>query len=354
MKNTYEEFKKIDDFLYSVPNQGFVWDYNAVLENINYKSTSGPYLIVNPATSEITEKELLKENAELFIKFANLDPIPEKIEKFANKYGRLTTHGDGWLLSDFYLVDKEQDVTFAQQYRTRSHGLFTENYQLPGKGTVKRTKKAYYPVIGESMGTWQAEIAFMKKTLKLWEMIKIAEEKGVPGELIRLISWKGDGTAVCCKIGLLYEAFDVNGVSQEEEMWLEDTFAQPGEIKIFKKFKVGEIIVPGKYFLMQRINIKLSRLRYKSLLKWSEGNDPEEITIPEDLLSAMWFQMRQACAGKTKFKKCGYCTHWMDVTEARSNKEYHEACSRKEINKNYYQSRKKTKKDGEVKNGKNF
>jgi hypothetical protein len=41
--------------------------------------------------------------------------------------------------------------------------------------------------------------------------------------------------------------------------------------------------------------------------------------------------MRQACAGKTKFKECGYCSDWMNMTEARSNKEYQKLVLEKEL-----------------------
>ena len=87
-------------FTWPVPTRGFVWIEEArpVPEDVPIvgKKPRGqpPYLIENPESKFYVRKFPLRDCPDLFSDFEALEPTPEDIQGFANKYGWLWIDGD--------------------------------------------------------------------------------------------------------------------------------------------------------------------------------------------------------------------------------------------------------------------
>ena len=90
-----------------------------------------------------------------------------------------------------------------------------------------------------------------------------------------------------------------------------------------------DVVIPAQMVIQKLINKKLSVSEYPVTPKllMDKNNNLKQYLVPQNLLSAMWFQFFQAASGERKFKKCEICHKWEDVTEKRSSWSMHPNCA---------------------------
>lgn len=288
MALNYYDFLKIEQayFVWHKADDGYRWVENAISNSMagSFKSEP-PFLVISQNATGFISSFPLENDPDLFLQFAKKEPTAENILAFANQYGCLT-------------AGEPIKIT----------------------GTIQ---SHIYPLEGESLNFLQREKKEMKNAVALWEYINDGNKEA----LSSIILW--DNNSVKYNLDGKSSVIASNTLNKE----------------LFSRFSPGNPIMPAKCFLQSIINNKL-RGKIAPKLLFDNENNLVPYLMPDDLLTAMWYQFYLAVIGERKYKRCEICLYWENVTGNRKNWKKHKTCAANERVKKCLLAKK------EVKNGK--
>ncbi|HHY33348.1 MAG TPA: hypothetical protein GX515_10140 [Firmicutes bacterium] len=273
------------EFLWDVPDRGFVWDDAAeLLPGTTGKPAPGqrrlapPYLVQHPETTSRLRRRPL-EDGTLFLEFASLEPTPEAILKFANKHGFL--------------------------------GLTVALMPANGRSELR---------LGESLAAWVAAIEDMHAYVQVWEMLQRRDAGG----LGQFIVWSPDGSGVTFYAGGLEDVpRDRGGLPRHPFYHIAHKYEFADHLA---KWRLGDVIEPARLLLVRVVSERLNGQASPRLLLSRKGNGFAGFVMPTNLYSAMWVQFYRAILGEARYRRCEICGQWMDVTYSRRDKRQHTEC----------------------------
>jgi len=270
----------IDPGFGSVPKGGFEW----------IEGRAGPHGIQQrfliPKSGRGTTFDI---PTDLYLTFANLQPTPEAVLAFANRYGSL--------------------------------------------GLVKRHfHSEHTPILfAECWIDWVQEIAEFKTCLDAW---LIAEDQDGPAldRFLRDRPWHviGDDRIVSVKLDLLMQ---ICSKLQPMRVFPEVCFE-----KACKGDTVPARLTPFVFYL----------LNFQSTTTPTLGSTPIVGRLtPTALASSIWLQLAELVTRSRVIRKCERCHQWMDITDSprKGAKRMHERCSLA-IRMARYRQKKKTSSGG--------
>lgn len=289
-------------FTWPVPNRGYTWTEEAkpVPEGRAFGKTpkgQPPYLIENPKATVHVRKFPLRDCPDLFSDFEALEPTPEDIQDFANKYGWL---GIGDIL---YYPHRDRGSTVFQ---------------------------------GEGLECWQDEIATIQICAKISEWIDSRNES----ELSKRIEWAPSGhgvrfrwTAIGREPITPISPLDVQAVQElakritqravTRDQWIAD---KNHLTELFASWTPGDVFAPASAWLVQEVNKNIQGKVWVGLILDQRG-ERQPVVRADNLLAAIWSQFYSHLIGEKKVVRCEVCRRWMDVTHSRRNKRMHSRCS---------------------------
>ena len=261
------------DFHWQVPENGYEW-VRAKLYKPKHVTEEEEYLVEIGQTGRFDPRhpvayrtdEPLRHSA-LFKVFVEVNPTPDGILVFANKYGTL---GGG------------------------------------ARKAVVTAEFPYHPANGQPFWFWRREILAMRHTVAIWEAIK----RGDSGFLSKHIQWSTP-----------------RGAGQMSGF----TFATPTGWKltltslrsmpeIDAMLAPGDPILPARVGIHERVNEKLRISSLVPKLAWGRihGKLRERIHfVVGDLISALWLQLSRAIEGDLEYSQCDECAGWYEVSGDR-------------------------------------
>ncbi|MFC0472502.1 hypothetical protein ACFFHM_18955 [Halalkalibacter kiskunsagensis] len=324
MQYDFGEFRDLAFFSWQVPVYGFKWDdesvppkriVHGIEEKISQKEyVSSPLLVENPETIIEMSYFPFEDCPTLFLQFADTETTLDGIIAFANKFGKLwTNHG--------FLLNVEE-IIFMPSVEISSK---EEQYKLIFP-TSKEKKYSY--IIGEPFSYWATEIKLMKNATRLWGWLQNEEV----GKLSQVINWYDNGGGFNVALGELDNIKLFRKLPKEEQRFCFDydisfrDYNRTNSKHIMESTKPGEILLPARIALIDIINKKLEQSPVHHRILLDEKNEPKQYVVPDNLLSAMWFQFYQSLTGEKKYKRCAVCQLWENVTEKRTDWLYHNSC----------------------------
>ncbi|HHY39481.1 MAG TPA: hypothetical protein GX507_11255 [Clostridia bacterium] len=277
---------------------------------------STPYLIETPETDLFEGYKPLEERPLLFLEFAGLKPTREGILEFANRYGMLTRGEE--VLTPVYSFEKGQSPPWK-------HQNVLGHYEFQGR--------VYGGIFGESLDFWVKEITAMRRLVRVWEWLK----DGKADKLRLVIKWADDGRGIRYFLGdehdlERYAKEGVRYIQDKRGRWIPNVFGEfgwlvvadhsPGDERMLKLFPRGDVVLPARYLLQKKINEKLSPSKgnpvYARLIWNAKTSRLKTYLVPDNLLSAIWFQFSQAVTGKKNVKRCPKCGEWTDISNEKN------------------------------------
>ena len=211
----------------------------------------------------------------VFLEFANLQPDPESIRQFANRYGN-------------NLLER-YDLSQLEVHRGVAKG-------------------------GSTLQAWAGEIADMRVLVDIWHA---TEDQKHRAKLKEIITWKGKD--VMYSITTPRRAMPL--------AWLDSS-----------RFKPSDLLMPARYALQAEINRRLSEPEMLTAprLVWSQELSKDDgppqaryqriIFTPPNLLAALWLQFAQALAKKYRLKTCEGCGKIFVAGPGSGKREDSETC----------------------------
>ncbi len=244
---------------------------------LNWPVSTGGYITVQAKTigQKQTEEYLTDEcPVNEFPKVSYYDPFKKNPELFRT-FGSTEPSVDG-------------AITFAGQYGLlggpRGDSIYPSGWENP------------MPVYGERLTSWIHEICRMRDALFLWDMLR-----------------EDDTTALSMHI-----------VAKKGLLHFKPEKSLPKKIKAARKYYDDALVIcedneamrenirrPAHLYLERVINALLEFTQPQ--LKWIKG-EPELITEPGYLLSALWAQFALALKGGKEYRKCAQCMSWYEVS----------------------------------------
>lgn len=265
-----------------------------------------PYLVPTDDTRGFIEYRPL-DDTKMFLTLASIEPTKDAIREFANEYGNLT---------DRILVKRETDGEFRK---------------------------------GDSFSTWQEEIEDLSWTSRVWEWQR-SDKDNPPNKknLRKVIYWADDGS-------LQYVLADESTLSKQKKAEELITAIENGttDVKhyirgvlvrendeIMSRFRKGDSLLPAQYLVQTIINHKLLYHNVRPRLLVNSENKLEPRLVPESLIGAIWLQFYIAAAGEKRYKRCGICGNWEDITDRTPKWRKHPVCAnRARVKKRYYKEK---------------
>jgi hypothetical protein len=224
----------------------------------------------------------LDSDSGLFRTFAELDPTPDGIRAFADKYGLL-----GGDLSVLIL--------------------------LQGMGAPSEAEIG----VGESRKAWAEEIRAMRQAVALWDML----QAGDTDKLSRHFWWEGQN--------ILKYVSDPPSVPGEGLGGAPPTTQpQPESFSVrgawLERFHPGDVIEPARYAVQRLVNRHLKEWGSSQLL-WERRSTRLRLhLVPDGLAGALWLQFARAIDGEKTYRRCRECPTWFELSPdiARTNRFY--------------------------------
>lgn len=248
-------------FQWEIPENGYRWIKSKQIGKSREKRS---LFLVDRANLGLTFRGAryapLQTHTGLFKTFADTEPTPENILRFANKHGPLGV---------------------------------TVNIAAP-TGRV--------PWSGESLSTWTAEILHMRHAVELWALVRESNAK----KLKQHITWH-DGRV----------SYDSGRQPARGTPFFHHTDTITGT-EVLSRFRRGDVVKPAWYFLQQIVkNCMKNTLSFEPL--WDE-NQLGLYAVPHNLIGALWLQFGYAVVGKKDYPRCRQCQNWYE--SSRMNKHY--------------------------------
>lgn len=301
-----------DRFTWAAPVEGFRWVQDAERANPLGKqysaegprpalpsdyllpTRSGPAMI---ATVQQAKPIYPLEESMLFLRFAKLDCTQPAILGFANEYGPLGV----------------REPIVSQSWRSPDG-----------------TRPVLY---GEWFDEWIKAIHAMWPLVWIWEML----QKNDVRRLGQHIIWRPQRNTVFFNQKPPPTSRDTDDLPFREG-------ANPSRVIIadnmfnyrdqFQLWKPGDPIEPARFFLTVEMNKHMVKA-VSSFLMLDEDESFIPITMPRNLLGALWLQFYRAITGETRLRQCEVCMEWMDVTNKNRNKRQHKVCGSRERQRRY-------------------
>lgn len=218
----------------------------------------------------------LSGNSCLFLAFAEIDPEPEKILAFANKYGLL--------------------------------GFEMEN---PVSGTMSLTSPA------EFISMWKEEITTMQRALDLWRLVEKQDIPALTESLAPYMRWIEADTE--------FRSGNSTGAHDDlprdlDPKWLRYFRMNP---HCLDWFRTGNVLLPARCRVQAVVNEQLTG-RTSPRVLWDDAERSRWglYFVPNSLAGALWLQMAQAITLKRDYRRCRQCNTWFEIDHytARTNR----------------------------------
>ena len=251
----------------------------------------------------------------------------ESILKFANSYGRLGTHSE----VKVPLTDKDKPKGSEEYSRTNLTRRSVKESKVPDSLTFEReqhdSQGALIAVVGEPISAWESEIVAMRSMIQLWESLK----QNKIAELRKVIRWANDGVYYRSdEAKLTFEVTDSasGGPTEERFLFRHDP--------VLSQVRPDDVVLPGWYYLQQRINDKLGEHKSSPKLLWERHPRLRLAIVPDSLISALWLQFARAVEGDESHRRCDFCRRWFEVgAEVRADAKYcSNSCRQKSYRRN--------------------
>ena len=284
-------------------------------------ASKGPFLLENTGNKLYRFSNQLEERSDLFLEFAGLKLTRQDILGFANKNGLLHNRR-------IFLASKDKSLS-ASDIKKRFRVTDLE-------------KDCDFCARGETLGFWQDAIRRMKWTVAVWELLKEEDEQA----LRRIIHWtkKGDKVSYILADEDILDrhptAADVIASAKKGNFpFIAIQLIGNKEAIQEYKLKPGDVLLPAKMVIQNRINTELSMPDFNQeegtintvepRLWLDENNNLLSSFEPKDLLTAMWLQFYFTASGHNKFKRCDECHDLADVSNSSEKWTMHPACANK-------------------------
>jgi hypothetical protein len=277
-----------------------------------------------------------KPPADLFLTFANAACTEDGVRQFANLYGLLG------------LVESEGAVRVVLKSDAKaSIGLELESADGHRRGAMGT---------GELLSAWQRQLQELRQAVNLWSAVREAES-GDETNLARRVQWPRKNLVYYdshpdLPIPPVYaQLFGLRPAPRSARVAAairdDDTrrsFAVIASAELnsewLKLFRVGDCLMPAKYYLQKTVNENL-RNRVSPQLLWNvRRNRPRGLAlffVPQSLIGLMWLQLAQAVNGNKQYRQCLACKTWMLISrEAAGKRSSRSSCSNACRMKVYY------------------
>lgn len=259
-------------FLWSVPSDGFTW---LETRGGELSSKAGDWKVSmylstgQPAGIQFMARQYrpLADYPALFREFADLDPTPDSILRFANRFGGL--------------------------------GVL-EPIELPGSSKLGA---------GERLPLWQDEIRVMHRDVGIWDALQNRDAEALERHIEMLAEGKSAvwvDRQEAGQINSFHILYDVQHNIRPEFAGFQDPVRQT------------------KLKLLLDVNARLEKHCSPRMVYFEEIDDLSLVMAPKNLLGALWLQLARAVDEKTTFRRCPApgCGQWFVVKpdRARSDK----------------------------------
>jgi predicted nucleic acid-binding Zn ribbon protein len=248
-----------------VDGQGYTWlvatDQKRYARRIrppwNPQGEETPRLVLIAKHPELMDRRHVvptQEDPALFRNFAAMEPTPEKILEFVHRYGRL------W---------NEERERFEE---------------------------------------WEFEIRTMRFLIELWDAMRAGKRTGIIEEHFKADK-KGDVDYPFCDTVLQYApwVWKRQRISEHSGEGVSVTTGDSGG-----GFQ-GTPQRAAQSYVVQAINRRLTVLGAQTMLDWPDGKY-QLVTVPHNLLGALWFQFAASISGKKSYRACEVCGRAMEMS----------------------------------------
>ncbi len=266
------------ELTWMVDGAGYVWEKprGGAVNIKDRRHYSLALCVVDPSTF-VRRYKPMRESTGMFRSFADIVPGTDGqgIIVFANEFGPLGSPPPGFRLN-------------------------APTMNLPES-----------PIKWDLLGIWLLAIAEMRELVSLWELIK----GGHKARLGQHIEWDG-------QTKVYYNTWPDPILAGGDRGDRELIFSVGRNGHLLEQFMPGDIVVPAKVYLQQRVNYWLEASASPRLV-WDAASSRMDLKfIPGSLLGAMWLQFARAIAGDRDFRQCKECGRWFELSPetARTNR----------------------------------
>jgi hypothetical protein len=260
-----------------------------------------------------------KPPADLFLTLANAACTEDGIQQFANQYGLLG------------LAETEGDVgVVLKSDAEASTGLMLEWADGNRRGALGR---------GELLSAWQRQLQELRQAVNLWSAVREAES-GDGASLARCVQWPRKNfvyydshpdlpipPAYAQLFGLRPAPRSARVAAAVSDDDTRRSIAVIASAQLnsewLKLFRVGDCLMPAKYYLQKTVNEHL-RNRISPQLLWNvRRSRPQGLAlsfVPQSLIGLMWLQLAQAVNGNKQYRQCLACKTWMLISRETAGK----------------------------------
>lgn len=305
------QYLELGFFTWPRANAGYYIDNNAEQFRESFTNegdgTPGPFILETPESTGYIMTRPLDDNPTLFLDFAGIDGSRESMISFANQHGLLT--------KEIMLDNIPHDTKTVEGYTVKSKFI-----------------------LGDTIDLWQREHFAMKHIVQLWEWLRNRDLE----KLNLSIHWYDANRAIRYTLGAeddLRAYKKDGGIMGADQVWRRPDNNEPLNLIIrelasetyppglLSRFMIGSVEIPAQAVIQKVINEKLRKYPTSPMLLMNKDNHLKQYFVPQNLLSAMWFQFFQTVSGERKYKRCEVCNKWDDVTNKRASWSKHPECA---------------------------
>jgi hypothetical protein len=261
-----------------------------------------------------------KPPADLFLTFANTACTEYGMRQFADQFGLLGLVGENEGAVKVVLKsDPEVSV-----------GLRLESADGNRRGVMGT---------GELLSAWQRQLQELRQAVNLWSAVREAES-GDGACLARCVLWPRENFVYYDShpdlpipppyaqlFGLRSAARSARVAAAIRDDDTRRSIAVIASAQLnsewLKLFRVGDCLMPAKYYLQKSVNENL-RNRVSPQLLWNvRRSRPHGLAlffVPQSLIGLMWLQLAQAVNGNRQYRQCLACKTWMLISRETAGK----------------------------------
>jgi hypothetical protein len=184
--------------------------------------------------------------------------------------------------------------------------------------------------MGELFSVWRQQIQQVRQAVALWSDLREAESGDATG-LSRHVQWREDLVYYDTHPELRCRRLRRISTGRAPRRGLEDD-DRKDELRAvaliasrrlnsewLKLFRVGDCLMPAKYYLQRIVNEHLKVAASPQLL-WNVGRHrPRDLAlffVPGNLLGLVWLQLAEAINGNHQSRRCAGCKTWIVISRA--------------------------------------
>ncbi len=198
---------------------------------------------------------------------------------------------------------------------------FAGRFGLLGLGMEEAAgERAPIPGDAEPLTSWRAEIAAMRRSLRIWDMVQSEDTSGLKEYLSPLMAWLEADRA---------DGRDPLTGDESADQWVAG--AEPGEFRWFRThgdecldaYRAGDLVTPAMLGIQYIVNRHL-RHRISPRILWDDSRKRgwSLYFVPVNLVGAIWLQLSQAMTQEKEYRRCRQCGSWFEIDHytARTNR----------------------------------